>query len=81
MSFSVPTNQTTSRTVYGIAVAEACRLPHDFMKTQIARIDRAFQYGEPIHMIVEELKMVFAIRPTWRPTKTPRALAARVVRA
>lgn len=80
MAFTVPTNQPVSRTVYGIAVQEAARLPHDFMKANAHRVDRAFAYGEPIAMIVEELKMLYSIRPTWKPTKTPRALAARVVR-
>lgn len=80
MTFSVPKNQPVSRTVYGIAVQEACRLPHDFMKANAARIDRAFDAGEPVWMIVDELKMVHATKPTWKPTKTPRALASRVVR-
>lgn len=80
MSFSVPANQTVSRTVYGHAVENGASLPHDFIRSQVGRIDRAFAAGEPVWMVVDELKMVHSLGPVRRPHKTPRALAVRVVR-
>ena len=77
---SVPTNQPISRTTYGIAVREAARLPESFVREHAWRIDRGFEHGEPVAMMVEELTMVYSVRPTWQPTKTPRALAVRSVR-
>lgn len=80
MAYSVPANQSVSRTVYGCAVREAARLPETFIAENIARIDRAFQYGETVEQIVAELKMLYSIRPIHRPMKSPRALAKRVMR-
>jgi hypothetical protein len=80
MTLTVPVNQSVSWTVYLQAVGNESRLPHSFIQEQMKRIERAFDHGEPIHMIVEELKMVFAIRPMWSPTKTPRQLAKRVMK-
>jgi len=72
-------NQTVSLGVYSRTVAEDCRLPNDFVLANAVRIHRAYAAGEPIWMIVEELKLVHAMqRPA--PTKTPRQLAAKVVR-
>jgi hypothetical protein len=79
MAFTVPTNQPVSRTVYGIAVAEAARLPNDFIREKTARIDLAFKAGEPIAMIVEELKLLYSLRRPAR-SKTPRQLAKSIVR-
>jgi len=74
----VPENQTVSYTTYTIAVSEAARLPIDFMKANAARVDRAFNMGEPISFIVEELRMIYSLRRP-QPSKTPRQLAVRVV--
>lgn len=81
MTFSVPSNQTVSRTVYGHAVANSALLPNEFMRAHAARIDRAFNAGEPVWMIADELKMVHSLGGTRQRHKTPRELAARVVRA
>lgn len=72
-------NQTVSPVVYGIAVREACSLPETFIRANAHRIERAYAAGEPIWMIADELKMVFATQPKHKPMKTPRQLAARVV--
>lgn len=81
MTFAVPNNQPVSLTIYRNAVAEAARLPHDFMVTMKGRIELAFNVGEPIHMIVDELKLRYSLRPLHKPMKSPRELALRVVRA
>lgn len=71
--------QSVSLGVYSRSVAEDCRLPNDFVRANIGRIHRAYAAGEPMWMIVDELKLVYSLcRP--EPTKTPRQLAARVVR-
>ena len=78
MCFHVPANQTVSYSVYSQAIGCESRLTHDFLAKHGARITRAFNAGEPIWMIVAELKMVHETTLTWVPTKTPRALAKRV---
>lgn len=80
MTSIIQNRQTVSPGVYSRTVTDQCSLPHDFMAANAHRVDRAYKAGEPIWMIVEELRMVFATRPA-RPTKTPRQMAARVVRA
>jgi hypothetical protein len=74
----IASNQQVSPGVYARTVQDQAALPHAFMKANAARIDRAYAAGEPIWMIVAELKMVREVQPTWTPTKTPRALARRV---
>jgi hypothetical protein len=74
----IANNQQVSPGVYTRTVQDQAALPHEFMKANAARIDRAYAAGEPIWMIVAELKMVREVQPTWTPTKTPRALARRV---
>lgn len=73
-------NQTVSPVVYGIAVRQEANLPETFVRSQSARIDRAYNAGEPVWMIADELRMVFETRPIHRPTKTPRALALRFIK-
>lgn len=77
----VPANQTVSFTVYSQAIGIESRLPHDFLTAQMKRIERGFDHGEPISMIVEELKLVHSLTATYGPTKSARCLAVRVVRA
>ena len=74
----IASNQQVSPGVYARTVQDQASLPNEFMKINATRIDRAYIAGEPIWMIVAELKMVFETQPNWRPTKTPRALAAYV---
>jgi len=78
MTSIISAKQQVSPGVYARTVQDQAALPHDFMKANAARIDRAYAAGEPIWMIVAELKMVREVQPTWQPTKTPRALARRV---
>lgn len=74
----IAANQQVSPGVYTRTVQDQAALPHEFMKINAGRIDRAYNAGEPIWMIVDELKMVYATRPIHTPMKTPRALAQRV---
>jgi hypothetical protein len=74
----IAANQQVSPGVYARTVQDNAGLPIEFMKVNASRIDRAYAAGEPIWMIVDELKMVYAIRPMHKPMKTPRALAKRV---
>ena len=74
----IASNQQVSPGVYTRTVQDNAGLPVEFMKANAARIDRAYAAGEPIWMVVAELKMVFETRPNWTHTKTPRALARRV---
>jgi hypothetical protein len=55
MSFHVPPNQTVSFSVYLQTVSR--EFDHQFIREQLGRIGRAFDAGEPIWMIVEELKL------------------------
>lgn len=79
MSFYIPDNQPVSWTIYNQAISVESKLPHDFLASQKKRIHRAFDHGEPIWMIVDELQMVFKIKPE-RREKTPLQLAIQVVR-
>lgn len=81
MTFHVPANQTVSWSIYKQNIAVETGLPNDFLASQGKRIARAFEYGEPIWMIAAELKICHETLPTWKPGKTPRQLAVRVVRA
>jgi hypothetical protein len=74
----IPSNQTVSRGVYGIAIREALQIPEEFILANSERIDLAYTMGEPIWMIVAELQVRYDHRPT--PTKTPGQLAVRYVR-
>lgn len=80
MTSIISAKQTVSPGVYARFVQNEASLPNDFMKANAARIDRAYAAGEPIWMIVAELKMIHSTKPTWKPTRSPRALAKRVVR-
>ena len=75
----IPNNQPISFTVYKQAIANACIFPNAFLQEHAARIEQAFDHGEPVQMIIDELKMRYRIRPV-RSTKTPRQIAKRVVR-
>ena len=75
----IPPNQTVSYGVYVRSVEDACRLPHEFLKEHAKRIEQAFDYGEPIAMIVEEMKLRYSLRPVKRHP-TPLQCAVRVVR-
>lgn len=55
MSFHVPANQTVSFSVYMQTVSRS--FPHSFIKELMPRIEQAFDAGEPIWMIEEELKL------------------------
>lgn len=71
-------NQTVSRTVYGFAIREACKIvPEEFILSQQKRIDAAYLAGEPVWMIVDEIALRWIHRP--KSTKTPRELAKRIV--
>lgn len=73
-----PVNQTVSFSTYTAAIRTQVRAPETFIRQKMARIEQAFDMGEPIWMIVQELQMVRDMTPPAR-TKTPRQLAARVV--
>lgn len=75
----VPANQTVSFGIYSQTIQNACPFPHDFFRANAARIQRAYDHGEPLWMIIDELKLVHSMRRP-APTKTPRQLAAKVVR-
>ena len=70
---------TINRQQYGMSVRNAASLPEDFIRTLSARIDLAWQIGETPEMLAEELRLRYSLRCP-APTKTPRQLAARVVR-
>lgn len=75
----VPENQAVSYSVYKQAVCTALPVSSAFIEAQIPRITRGFDNGESVAMMVEELKIVWEVtRGQWQ--KTPRQLAARVVR-
>jgi hypothetical protein len=71
-------NNTVSFTTYANAIRNAISVPEEFILGNMHRISRAHEAGEPVWMIAEELRLVFDMRV--RATKTPRALALRVVR-
>lgn len=76
----VPANQPVSYSTYIAAVQTALPLPSAFIVAHAPRITQAFEMGEPIAMITDELKMRWQItRGKWQ--KSPRALAARVVQS
>jgi hypothetical protein len=79
--FYVPENQTVCWSVYKQAIANESRLPHEFLKMMAKRIMTAFDYGEPIWMIVAELELRYKMNPRQRREKTPLEMAIRVVRA
>ncbi len=79
MTTIIPENQSVSYGVYLRSVADQSGLPHEFLKEQAVRIERAYDMGEPIPMIVEEMKLRHAMRPAKRHP-TPRQAAVRVVR-
>lgn len=74
----VPANQPISFSVYMQALHNTVRAPADFIRSKIARIGRAFDMGEPVSFMTEELQFLYDHRPI--TTKTPRQLAQRVVR-
>lgn len=76
---NVPANQPVSYGTYLMAVINSCNLPQTFIDAKLPRIRLAYKVGEPIAMLVDELKLRHQFeRPA---TKTPRQLAARVVQA
>jgi hypothetical protein len=73
----IPANQTVSFTTYFQAVSNAVPASHEFLQSHMKRIEQAFNYGEPISMLAEEIAMRWNIRA--KKAKTPRELAVRVV--
>lgn len=74
----IAANQTVSRGVYGIAIREAAGLPEAFILAHAERVNLAYTMGEPIAMIVDELRFRYEHRP--HQTKTPGQLAVRRTR-
>ena len=72
-------NQTVSRGVYGVAIREALKIPNEFIVAQTARIDLAYDMGEPIAMIVDELRLRYEHRP--QIIQSPGRLAVRWIKA
>jgi hypothetical protein len=73
---TVPANQAVSFTVYMQAIHHALPVNNNFIAAQMGRIQRAYEAGEPINMIVEEMKLRWEVtRGKWQ--KTPRQLAKR----
>lgn len=72
------TKETTPFVFYKSNVVEALGVPVAAVAPYAARIGRAFDMGEPVWMVADEiaLRLEFA---SIRRTKTPRELAARVV--
>jgi hypothetical protein len=76
----VPENQTVSWSVYwpscireaGVTVEDAARFQPQML--------RAFNFGEPVWSAALELAMLVETNATYRPEKSPLALAKRVVR-
>jgi hypothetical protein len=75
MAFFVPSNQSVSWSVYKNAVA--AHFGNDFFNSHQPRVMRAFEMGEPIQMIVDELKFRQQFKSN---KKTPLQLAVRVVK-
>lgn len=78
MTSIIAENQTVSRGTYGTAVRITANIPEDFVAANIALIDRAYSYGEPVWMIADELRLRYQHRP--QATKSPAELAKRFVR-
>jgi hypothetical protein len=78
MTTIIAANQSVGRGVYGMAIRTALAIPEDFIASHAERINRAYDMGEPIAMICDELLFRFQHRP--QPTKSPRELAVRVVK-
>ncbi len=74
---SVPANQSVSYTVYIQAVGNSAGIPVAFLRANDARIMAAFDMGEPVWMISDEMKLRHEMQSV-RPHKTPRQLALRV---
>ena len=72
-------SQTVDEGNYLRFVTNAANLPHDFLSAQAKRISLAYSMGETPEMIAGELRLRYSLRRA-APTKTPRALAVRVVR-
>jgi hypothetical protein len=70
-------NQTVSRGVYGTAIRQL-PIPEDFIAAQAARIDSAYEAGEPLWMICDEMMLRYQHRP--QHSLTPHEAAIRVVR-
>ncbi len=70
MSFHVPENQTVSFTVYCQTIANK---GFDTRKHG-EHISKAFDRGEPLWMVTEELKLIEYYAP--KPTRTPLQIAA-----
>lgn len=71
--------QTVDEGNYLRFVTNTANLPHDFLVAHAVRISLAYKMGETPEMIAEELKLRYSLRRP-APTKSPRTIAARVVR-
>lgn len=72
-------NQPISRGQYGRVIRDMAVLPEIFIAANSARIDRAYAAGEPLWMIVDELKMIHSLGEKRLALKSPRDHAVRVV--
>lgn len=71
-------NQTVSFAVYMQAIYNSVNCPAEFIRQHVDRIGRAYDMGEPIKLICNEMQLRYDHRP--QRTKTPRQLAKRVVK-
>lgn len=79
MTGVVPENQTVSFSTYVSAVSLECiEVPWEFMRKYADRICRAFEMGEPISMMAEEINLRWELTGKYKPHKTPRQLAQSV---
>lgn len=74
--FATATNETTQFVFYRSMVAEVANVSIETLDQFRNRVNAAFDMGEPVWMIADEIKLRAAAP---RKTKTPRALAVRVV--
>ena len=80
MACIISPNQTIDAGNYLRFVSNACSVPHDVMDGLHDRIMLAYEMGETVEMIAEEITLRYGLRRPARH-KTPRALASRVVRS
>jgi len=76
---NVPANQPVSFTIYMQAIHTGVKAPSEFVRSRLGRIQRAYDIGEPVQFVIEEIQLLWDMRPIPK-TKTPRQLAARVTR-
>jgi len=76
MTGQVPSNQTVSFSTYVSAVSLGCiEVPWDFMRKHADRICRAFEMGEPISMMIEEINLRWEVARKHTPHKSPLQMA------